>query len=67
MGCKSMNTLLTAVITFLAMIGVAVIIVFTMEAISKKADASKEYKKKRIDNLEKINEKLDDIIRILRH
>ncbi len=26
-----------------------------------------EYKKKRIDNLEKINEKLDDIIRILRH
>ncbi len=40
---------------------------FTMEAISKKADASKEYKKKRIDNLEKINEKLDDIIRILRH
>lgn len=49
------------------MIGVAVIIVFTMEAISKKAAASKEYKKKRIDNLEKINEKLDDIIRILRH
>lgn len=49
------------------MIGVAVIIGFTMDAISKKADASKEYKKKRIDNLEKINEKLDDIIRILRH
>lgn len=62
-----MNTLLTAVITFLAMIGVAVIIGFTMEAISKKANASKEYKKKRINNLEKINEKLDDIIRILRH
>ena len=36
------------------MIGVAVIIVFTMEAICKKADASKEYKKKRIDNLEKM-------------
>ena len=49
------------------LIGVAVIIVFTMEAISKKSDASKEYKKKRIDNLEKINEKLDDIIRTLRH
>ena len=49
------------------MIAVAVIIVFTMEAISKKSDASKEYKKKRIDNLEKINEKLDDIIRTLRH
>lgn len=48
-------------------LGVAVIIVFTMEAISKKADASKEYKKKHIDNLEKINEKLDDIIRSLRH
>lgn len=62
-----MSTLLTAVITFLSMVGVAVIIVFTMEAISKKADASREYKKKRIDNLEKINEKLDDIIRILRH
>lgn len=62
-----MNTLLTAVITFPSMVGVAVIIVFTMEAISKKADASREYKKKRIDNLEKINEKLDDIIRILRH
>ena len=62
-----MNTVLTFIITFLAMIGVAVIIVFTMEAISKKSDASKEYKKKRIDNLEKINEKLDDIIRTLRH
>ena len=62
-----MTTVLTFIITFLAMIGVAVIIVFTMEAISKKADASKEYRKKRIDNLEKINEKLDDIIRILRH
>ena len=61
-----MNTLLTAVITFLSMIGVAVIIVFTMEAISKKSDATKEYKKKRIDNLEKINDKLDEIIRILR-
>lgn len=62
-----MNTILTAIITFLAMIGVAVIIGFTMDAISRKADASKEYKKKRIDNLENINEKLDDIIRILRH
>ena len=62
-----MNTILTAVITFLAMIGVAVIIVFTMEAISKKSDASKDYKKKRIDTLEKINETLDDIIRTLRH
>ena len=62
-----METLFTVIITFLAMIGVAVIIVFTMEAISKKSDASKEYKKKRIDNLEKINEKLDDIIRTLRH
>lgn len=61
-----MNTLLTAIITFLAMIGVAVIIVFVMETISKKADASKEYKKKRIDNLEKINDKLDDILRDLR-
>lgn len=61
-----MTTLLTFVITFLAMIGVAVIIVFTMEAITKKSDASKEYKKKRIDNLEKINEKLDDILRDLR-
>lgn len=61
-----MNTILTAVITFLAMIGVAVIIVFTMEAISKKSSAAKEYKKKRIDNLERINDKLDEIIRILR-
>ena len=61
-----METLFTVIITFLAMIGVAVIIVFTMEAISKKSDASKEYKKKRIDNLEKINDKLDEIIRILR-
>lgn len=61
-----MSTVLTFVITFLAMIGVAVIIVFTMEAISKKSDAAKEYKKKRIDNLEKINDKLDEIIRILK-
>ena len=60
-----METLFTVIITFLAMIGVAVIIVFTMEAISKKSDATKEYKKKRIDNLEKINDKLDEIIRIL--
>lgn len=61
-----MSTVLTFVITFLAMIGVAVIIVFAMEAISKKADAAKEYKKKRIDNLEKINDKLDEILRDLR-
>lgn len=60
-----METLFTVIITFLAMIGVAVIIVFTMEAISKKSDTTKEYKKKRIDNLEKINDKLDEIIRIL--
>lgn len=62
-----MTTVLTYIIVFFSMIGIAVVIVFAAEAISKKADASKEYKKKRIDNLEKINEKLDDIIRILRH
>lgn len=62
-----MTTVLTYIVAFFSMIGIAVVIVFAMEAISKKADASKEYKKKRIDNLEKINEKLDDIIRILRH
>ena len=61
-----METLFTVIITFLAMIGVAVIIVFTMEAISKKSSDAKEYKKKRIKNLEKINDKLDEIIRILR-
>ncbi len=61
-----MTTVLTYIVAFFSMIGIAVVIVFAMEAISKKADASKEYKKKRIDNLEKINEKLDDIIRILR-
>lgn len=61
-----METLFTVIITFLAMIGVAVIIVFTMEAISKKSSDAKEYKKKRIDNLEKINDKLDEIIRILK-
>lgn len=62
-----MTTVLTYIVAFFSMIGIAVVIVFAMEAISKKSDASKEYKKKRIDNLEKINEKLDDIIRILRH
>lgn len=62
-----MTTVLTYIVAFFSMIGIAVVIVFTMEAISKKADASREYKKKGIDNLEKINEKLDDIIRILRH
>lgn len=61
-----MTTVLTYVIAFFSMIGIAVVIVFAIEAISKKADASKEYRKRRIDNLEKINEKLDDIIRILR-
>lgn len=61
-----METLFTVIITFLAMIVVAVIIVFTMEAISKKSSDAKEYKKKRIDNLEKINDKLDDLIRILK-
>lgn len=61
-----MTTVLTYIIAFFSMIGIAVVIVFAIEAISKKADASKEYRKKRIDNLEKINEKLDDIIRILR-
>ncbi len=62
-----MTPILTYVVAFFPMIGIIVVIFFTAEAISKKADASKEYKKKRIDNLEKINEKLDDIIRILRH
>lgn len=61
-----MTTILTYIVAFFSMIGIAVVIVFAIEAISKKADASKEYRKKRIDNLEKINEKLDDIIRILR-
>ena len=61
-----METLFIVIITFLAMIGVAVIIVFTTEAISKKSSDAKEYKKKRIDNLEKINDKLDEIIRILK-
>lgn len=62
-----MTAILTYVVAFFSMIGIIVVIFFIAEAISKKADASKEYKKKRIDNLEKINEKLDDIIRILRH
>ena len=61
-----MTTILTYIVAFFSMIGIAVVIVFAIEAISKKANASKEYRKKRIDNLEKINEKLDDIIRILR-
>lgn len=61
-----MTTILTYIVAFFSMIGIAVVIVFAIEAIYKKADASKEYRKKRIDNLEKINEKLDDIIRILR-
>lgn len=61
-----MTTILTYIVAFFSMIGIAVVIIFAIEAISKKADASKEYRKKRIDNLEKINEKLDDIIRILR-
>jgi len=61
-----MTTILTYIVAFFSMVGIAVVIVFAIEAISKKADASKEYRKKRIDNLEKINEKLDDIIRILR-
>ena len=61
-----METLFTVIITFLAMIGVAVIIVFTMETISKKSSDAKEDQKQRIDNLEKLNDKLDEIIRILR-
>lgn len=61
-----MTTILTYIVAFFSMIGIAVVIVFAIEAISKKAGASKEYRKKRIDNLEKINEKLDDIIHILR-
>ena len=48
------------------MIWIAVVIVFATEAISKKSSDGKEYKKKRIDNLEKINDKLDEIIRILK-
>ena len=60
-----MNTMLTILITFLSVIGFCVIIVFLMESVSKASSASKEYKKKRLDYLEKINDKLDDIIRIL--
>lgn len=61
-----MTTVLTYIVAFFSMIGIAVVIVFAIEAISKKSDAAKEYKKKRSDNLEKINDKLDDIIRNLR-
>lgn len=61
-----MTTVLTYIIAFFSMIGIAVVIVFAMEAISKKSSDTKEYKKKRIDNLEKINDKLDEIIRILK-
>lgn len=61
-----MTTVLTYIVAFFSMIGIAVVIVFAIEAISKKSDAAKDYKKKRIDNLEKINDKLDDIIRNLR-
>ena len=58
-----MTTVLTYIIAFFSMIGIAVVIVFATEAISKKSSDAKEYKKKRIDNLEKINDKLDEIIR----
>ena len=61
-----MTTLATVIITFFSVIGFSVAVFFLMDLISKKSTDSKEYKKKRIDNLEKINEKLDDIIRILR-
>ena len=61
-----MTTVLTYIIAFFSMIGIAVVIVFATEAISKKSSDAKEYKKKRIDKLEKINDKLDEIIRILK-
>ena len=61
-----MENVLTAIITFFSVVGFAVIIVFLMEKTSKASSAAKEYKKKRLDYLEKINDKLDEIILILR-
>lgn len=61
-----MTTVLTYIVAFFSMVGIAVVIVFAAEAISKKSSDAKEYKRKRIDNLEKINDKLDEILRDLR-
>ncbi len=58
-------TIATAIITFFSVIGACVAMYFLIDTISKAVSKSQEYKKKRIDNLEKINDKLDDIIRIL--
>ena len=39
---------------------------FIMDTIFKAVDAKKEHRKKQLDDLEKIIERLDEIIRIIR-
>lgn len=61
-----MNTVLTLIIVILSSIGMAVSMHFIMDTIFKAVDAQKEHRKKQLDDLEKIIERLDEIIRILR-
>lgn len=61
-----MNTILTIIILVLSSIGIAVSIQFLCVTIFKAIDAKREYRKKQLDDLDKIIEKLDEIIRILR-
>ena len=61
-----MNTVLTVIIVILSSIGMAVSMHFIMDTIFKAVDAKKKHRKKQLDDLEKIIERLDEIIRILR-
>ena len=60
-----MNTFLTVIIVVLSSIGMAVSVHFLCDAIFKSIDARKEHRKKELSDLEKIIDRLDEIIRIL--
>jgi len=62
-----MNTFLTIIIVILSSIGMAVSMHFLVDIIFKAVEAKKDHRKKHIDDLDKIIERLDEIIRILQN
>ena len=59
-------TITTIIVSLFSGVGIAVVMWTLVDAIFKASSSVKEYRKKRLDYLEKINDKLDSIIQLLR-
>lgn len=58
-------TITSIIVSLFTGVGIAVVMWTLVDAIFKASTAIKEYRKKRLDYLEKINDKLDSIIQLL--